>query len=351
MKKLTVLSVAYTLAPCTPDTAGGAEQVMAALDAAIVAAGHRSIMVACQGSRSAGSLEAVPVPDPDRGFDEAARAAATAGFRDAIRRVLARESVDLIHMHGFDFHAILPPPGVPVLVTLHMPLDWYPPEALHPTRPDTWLHGVSAAQMHGRSLPRGLPPIANGVDLQALGGIAHAKRGFALNLARICPEKAPHLAIEAARLADQTLLIGGAVFPYPAHQDYLNREVLPRLDARRRWLGPLDFPRKRRLLSAARCLLLPSLAPETGSLVAMEAAACGTPVIAFPHGALPDLIEDGRSGFLVRDTEEMAAAMARIYELSPAECRRVAHERFSHRRMVADYLQRYAMLAGLAAAA
>ena len=85
---------------------------------------------------------------------------------------------------------------------------------------------------------------------------------------------------------------------------------MPRLDRRRRFLGPLGFARKRRLLAAARCLLVPSLARETASLVAMEALACGTPVIAFPNGALAEVVEDGRTGFLVENTREMAAAIA-----------------------------------------
>ncbi|NHV87620.1 glycosyltransferase, partial [Escherichia coli] len=82
------------------------------------------------------------------------------------------------------------------------------------------------------------------------------------------------------------LLVAGALYPYPAHVDYFEREVRPLLDATRRFVGPVGFARKRRLLSAARCLLVPSLAAETSSLVAREAAACGTPVVAFPSGAL-----------------------------------------------------------------
>ena len=98
----------------------------------------------------------------------------------------------------------------------------------------------------------------------------HARRGFALTLGRICPEKGQHLALDAAHAAGLPLLLGGAVFPYPAHQAYFTASIAPRLDRLRRWLGPLPFARKRRLLSAARCLLVPSTADETASLVAFD---------------------------------------------------------------------------------
>ncbi len=263
--------------------------------------------------------------------------------RDTIAGAVRDGSVDLIHLHGIDFADYLPPPGPPCLVTLHLPPGWYPPHALRPERPDTWLHGVSATQH--RACPDGdrlLPPIPNGVPVEALSAHRHARRGFALTLGRICPEKAQHLALDAAHAAGLPLLLGGAVFPYAAHQSYFADCIAPRLDRRRRWLGPLPFPRKRRLLSAARCLLVPSTVEETASLVAMEAMACGTPVIAFPHGALTDVVEPGRTGFLVRDVAGMAAAMHRAAEIDPALCRRTARRRFSLRHMTDAYLARYA---------
>jgi len=345
---LTVLSVAYPLAPVGPDAVGGAEQVLGHLDHALVAAGHRSIVVAQEGSQVAGTLVAV---EPERGaLDEAARERAWARHRAAIAKVLARWPVDLVHLHGIDFPAYLPG-GVPVLATLHLPPSWYPRDALQRSRPDVWLNCVSRAQ-HEACPPsdRLLPPIENGVPTRALQA-RHAKRRFAMVLGRICPEKGVHLAIEAARKADFALLIAGEVFPYQAHERYFREEVRPRLDARRRLIGPIGFARKRRLLTAARCLLVPSLAPETSSLVAREALACGTPVVAFPRGALPDTIEHGRTGFLVPDVDGMAQAIEASRHLSPALCREVAEQRFSLERMAAAYLARYHALARAPAAA
>ncbi|MBV8912828.1 MAG: glycosyltransferase, partial [Acetobacteraceae bacterium] len=177
------------------------------------------------------------------------------------------------------------------------------------------------------------------------------KSRYAVMLSRVCPEKGLHLALEAAHLAGSKLLIGGEIFAYPSHQEYFTNEVKPLLDRQRRYLGPLGFHQKRRILAAARCLLIPSLVHETSSLVAMEAASCGTPVIAFSNGALPEVVEHGRTGFIVEDANEMAAALERVDEIDLEVCRQVARERFTLERMTSAYIARYQALAGALATA
>jgi glycosyltransferase involved in cell wall biosynthesis len=263
-------------------------------------------------------------------------------FRSKIAGILRTCDIDIIHCHGIDYHRYLPDAGPPVLATLHMPIEWYAPEALAPRRPGIWLHGVSAVQpIQG---PHVLPPIENGVSIESLAS-RHSKRRFALMLSRICAEKGVHLAIDAARKAHIPLLIGGQIFPYGPHLRYFEQEVQPRLDARRRFIGPVQFAKKRRLLTAAQCLLVPSVIPETSSLVAREALVCGTPVIGFPHGALPDLIEQGRTGFLVNNVDEMADAIQDCRGLDPEVCREIGQERFSEGQMTEQYLARYQLLA------
>ncbi len=341
---LTILSVAYPLARVSPDSTGGSEQILSALDRALVAAGHRSVVIAPEGSRVAADLVAIPWPGGL--LDDAAKERAQAANRDAIAAVLARCPVDLIHLHGIDFHRYLPSPGSPVLATLHLPPDWYPPEALHPARPRTFLNCVSRSQhMACPSSPSLVGPIENGVPLARLGTSRHAKRDFAVFLGRICPEKGVHLALQAAHRANASLIVAGELYDYAAHRSYFDAEVLPLLDGRRRYIGPVGFGRKRRLLAAARCLLVPSLAAETSSLVAREAAACGTAVIAFPSGALVDAVEEGRSGFLVPDVETMAEAILRVDAIDAEACRALARERFDDRVMTARYLALYAELA------
>src|SRR4051812_13419927 len=122
--RLTVLSIGYPLAPIGPDAAGGSEQILAQLDARLVRDGHTSVVIACQGSRATGRLIEIPLDASQ--LDDQVRAAAQPIYRAAIRDAMARWNFDAIHMHSLDFHQYLPPEGPPVLVTLHLPPDWYP---------------------------------------------------------------------------------------------------------------------------------------------------------------------------------------------------------------------------------
>lgn len=343
---LTVLSVAYPFAPVGPDAAGGAEQVLGQLDAALVKGGHGSIVVANAASKVRGTL--VPTKTLPGPITHEQRHSAWAEHRRNLLRALAEYHVDVVHMHGIDFHHYLPLPGpAPVLATLHLPPSWYGAEAFE-RRPGVHLHCVSASQR--RACPPGtqlLPDIENGVPVRALACRCR-KRRFALALGRICPEKNLHVALDAGRRAGVPVLLGGHVFAYETHERYFREQVAPRLDRERRFIGPLAFGRKRRLLAAARCVLLPTLAPETSSLVAMEALACGTPVVAFPSGALADIVEHGVTGFHVRDEREMADAIEACGRIDPERCRAAARERFPAESMLEKYFDVYRRLTATA---
>jgi glycosyltransferase involved in cell wall biosynthesis len=311
------------------------------LDRALVAARHTSLVVAPEGSLVAGSLIATAklpahINDRERGTIERRQ-------RAVIEQALREYRIDVIHAHGLDFAEHLPETKIPTLITLHLPAEFYPATALA-VRPNIWLNCVSAAQQHRfPPLPNMLAPIPNGVPVESLRA-RHARRDFALALGRICPEKGLHLALDAARLAGTPLLIAGQVFPYEAHERYFSEEIEPRLGPAARFLGPIGFARKRRLLTAARVLLVPSLVAETSSLVAMEALACGCPVVAFPAGALPDLVEPGITGFLVSTIEEMAEAIPLCDAIDRERCRETARQRFSLDAMIDSYFRLYRRL-------
>ena len=336
---LTVFNVAYPLAPVSEATAGGAEQILLTLDRGLIQHGHRSLVLAAAGSRCHGLL--LPVEIPSGNLDEQAKQEARRQFRLALAQALERHSVDIIHMHGIDFHEYLPDCDLPIVISLHLPLSWYARRALTNVRENISLVCVSHSQ--ARTAPAAVQitrVIPNGVDLDRFH-VARRKGDYVLYMGRICPEKGLHLAIDAAERAGATLLIAGTVFDYPEHRDYFERMIRPRLGHNAVFIGAVGGRRKAYLLAGAKCLLIPSQARETSSLIAMEAIASGAPVIAWRSGALPEIVTEGRTGFLVSSVQDMAQAIANISNLGAATCRRKAERRFSSERLISSYLDLY----------
>ena len=151
--KLVVLNVAYPFEPVHPGALGKAEQILSGLDSALARSGHESFVMACEGSVTEGILLATP--KPSQILDEAERHRIHEQYRFTLQSFVEKWPIDLIHMHGGDFYEYLPAPGVPVLVTLHLPLDRYPEKIFHLDRPQTFLQCISGSQ---RSV---CPPCAN----------------------------------------------------------------------------------------------------------------------------------------------------------------------------------------------
>lgn len=339
---LTVLSVAYPLAKVSDATAGGAEQVLLALDRMLVEQGHRSLVVAAEGSRCNGLL--IPVAVPEGVLDEAAKSEAQWRFRQTLRHAMEHYAVDVVHMHGIDFDQYLPEWNGPPIVTLHLPLDWYRNSAFSKQNVDF----ICVSRSQAETAPSELHVsqiIPNGVDLDEFRP-SKRQGDYVLVLGRLCPEKGTHLAIEAARKSGDEVLIAGTVFEYPDHRAYFEQRVRPKLGGKIRFLGSVGAKRKIALLAGAKCLLIPSLARETSSLVAIEAMSCGTPVIAWRSGALEEIIAHGRTGFLVSSVDEMAAALSNFGRIDRRECRREAERRFSNMPMLSAYLNLYAQVVG-----
>ena len=334
-----VLNVAYPLTPVSINSAGGSEQILTRLDQALVQAGHQSLVIAAAGSQLQGELIEGPPAPPC--LTPEVRERARRDHKRLIHQTLERFEVDLVHMHSLDFHHYLPERRVPVLATLHLPPDWYPEQIFRFQRPAFYLNCVSESE-HA-TCPKSmrlLPCIPNGVAVDQFQWQSE-KRSFVLALGRICPEKGFHFALQAAHAAGVELVLAGELFPYAEHKAYFRQQIEPLLDERRRFLGPVGFEQKRELLARARCLLIPSTVAETSSLVAMEAMASGTPVVAFRSGALPEIVEDGVTGFLVSDAQAMAEAIHKTNRLQPHDCRQAASKRFSDRVMADRYVSLY----------
>lgn len=333
-----VLSVGFPFAPVREDCAGGAEQVLLHLHRALRARGHRSEVLAPVSSSIGGGL--IPVPDAPSEIDEESRLRQHRAVREALDAALSRGRYDLLHFHGLDCDTYMPDRSpAPVLVTLHLPVDCYAPALLR--RRDLWLNAVSAHQSRTLRSDRLLGVVGNGVDLE-LYRPANARSKDFLYLGRICPEKGLHLAIDAVREAGGRLRVAGTVYGYPEHRRYWREHISERIGPDVDFLGPVGGRDKVELIATSRAVIVPSLVEETSSLVAMEALACGVPVVALRRGALVEIVEQGRTGWVVDRAEELGPALSRLGAIRRSDCRQAAVRRFSIDRMVDGYLMIYA---------
>jgi glycosyltransferase involved in cell wall biosynthesis len=162
-------------------------------------------------------------------------------------------------------------------------------------------------------------------------------------LGRIAPEKRVDIAIRAAEHSGVRLKIAAKVDR--ADRDYYEEEIRPLLNSPYvEYIGEIGDGEKSDFLSGAIALLVPIDWPEPFGLVIIEAMACGTPVIAFNRGSVPELVEDGLTGFIVEDEVGMIGAVDRLAHLSRRTIRRRFEERFTARRMALDYLAVYRSL-------
>jgi len=184
--------------------------------------------------------------------------------------------------------------------------------------------------------------IHHGIDL-ALFDYEPSPDDYLLFFGRIHPDKGTREAIDIARTSGKKLIMAGII----QDQAYFDREIAPYIDNDAvRYVGSAGPAERRRLLGNALALLHPIRFNEPFGLSVVESMACGTPVIAFDRGSMPELIEHGGSGFLVHTVEEAAAAVGRIEEIDRAECRRHVERHFTAERMVDEYITVYRLIVG-----
>lgn len=344
--RLRILYVAYPMLPVSESSCGGAEQMLWALEAEIARRGHATAVAATDGSRVSGELLATgSVPEEFDRFDvrEAEHERVVLNF---LKECHAHgRGLDLVHDKGGNFWRRAAEVDLPVLATLHLPRSFYPERAFAAAPANLFFNCVSASQARTfADVPQVLGVVPNGIRMEYFPPPVRERDRYLLWVGRICPEKGTHLAIDVALSAGMPLIIAGDVYPFTYHQNYFEHNVRPYLQGRRpeiHYVGAPRFTAKLKLLRHAAAVLVTTLAEETSSLIAMEAMACGTPVVAFRRGALPEVVEHGATGFLVDSTEEMAAAVHRVSEIDTTFCRRLVERKFSAARMAADYLSLY----------
>lgn len=256
---------------------------------------------------------------------------------------LQRQPVDLLHSHlesAAGFWQALTPPW-PLVITLHTPITEIKREYLLQF-PEVALVAVSEFQRQRLAGHPQVHLIHHGLEVEAYR-CQTVKDDYLLFLGRIYPEKGLHTAIRLAQASGHRLVCAGPVFA--PDRPYFETEIAPHLDGRQIiYVGPADFSRKQDLLGRAKALLLPLEVDEAFGLVMLEAMACGTPVIAPPRGAVPEVLVPGRTGFLAHSWEEFLAALTMVGELDPRVCRQHVVENFSWESMVDKYVALYRAL-------
>ena len=270
-------------------------------------------------------------------------------IRHVIHAYEAVSECDVVHDHSMigPFHAEHYP-DLPVATTIHGPFN----EEL------TDLYGAMAERVpiiaisHAQRRDAPEIPIArvihHGIEASQFpvgDGAGDEDGPYVVFLGRMADDKGAHRAIQVARAAGIRVLMA-AKMREPLEMQYFADKVEPLLGPDAVYLGEVSHERKLELLAGASALLFPIRWNEPFGMVMIEAMACGTPVLAFPEGAAPEVVDHGRTGFLCDDEDAMVEAIGRLGELKRADCRMAVEGYFSTTRMVAEHVELFESMAG-----
>jgi glycosyltransferase involved in cell wall biosynthesis len=324
--------------PVPPTGYGGIEWVVSLLADGLVDAGHDVTLFASGDSRTKAELAAVWDPAPSEWIGRTYWE-----LRHALGALERAGDFDVINDHtgalGLTLGGLV---TTPVVHTVHGPLDGDPGalyEQIVSVVPQARLISISMNQRRPKPNLPWIGNCPNALDFSVYP--FRPERGdYLLFLGRMSFEKGCHRAVAVAMEAGLPLKIAGKLRE-PLEQKYFDEFVAPHLSDQIEYLGEVNHGEKVELLQHARATLFPIEWEEPFGLVMIESMACGTPVIATRHGAVPEVIEHGRSGIIVEDYRIMAAAVDEADRLDPGEIRRYAEQNFRAERMVADYVRAY----------
>lgn len=327
-----------------PEGYGGIERVVYLLGQGLVELGHDVTVFGRRGRNSKLKTIDLVRGDWSSRLQSPEQSLLWLTYLTRVYRALHDYSFDVIHDHnealGVAF-AAQACPGVPRLTTLHGEIDSGLVSLMKELDGEMGLVAISQAQQRTAPGVRWSGMVHNAVETHAAVADPAAKGDYIIQLARINPDKGQHLAIEAARRLRRPLILAGKLDANAASRRYFREKIQRHLGRRVTWHRDLRGRAKWQLLAGARAMLFPLRWEEPFGLAMAEAMVVGTPVIAFPRGAVPELIEEGVTGFIARNVNEMVEAFGRIDEIDPVECARRSRERFSASVMATRYEQLY----------
>ena len=344
-----IAQVAPLMESVPPKLYGGTERIVAYLTDELVSLGHDVTLFASGDSVTKARLESV-WPRALR-LDETIRdylAPHIVMLETIARRA---ETFDVVHVHvDYLAYPILQRTVVPFLATLHGRLDVRELQSLYAMFCDVPVVSISDSQRAPLPQPNYVGTIYHGIPERLLH-LGSGTGGYLVFLGRISPEKAPDAAIRIAAKAGMKLKIAAKVDK--VDEAYFVEHIEPLLkEPHVEYIGEISDDEKSEFLGNAAGLLFPIAWREPFGLAMIEAMACGTPVIASNFGSVPEIIDDGLTGFIVESEEQAVAAVRRLGSLDRTAIRRAFENRFTARRMAKDYVGLYRqMIARKAAAA
>jgi glycosyltransferase involved in cell wall biosynthesis len=324
-----------------PKLYGGTERIVAYIADELAEMGHEVTLFASGDSVTKARLE----PGCPRALrlDETARDPIAPHFVMLQRLAQRAHEFDIVHLHvdylGYPF---LQPTGVPFVTTLHGRLDLAELQPLYALFRDVPVVSISDSQRSPLPHANYVATIHHGLPERLLTP-GSGSGGYLAFIGRISPEKAPDAAIRIAAEAGMELKIAAKVDK--VDREYFTEHIVPLLSFPHvEYVGEINDAEKNEFLGNAAGLIFPIAWSEPFGLAMIEAMACGTPVIALRRGSVPEVIDEGITGFIVEDEAAAAAAARRLHRLDRARVRQVFETRFTARRMTEDYIQVYRRL-------
>lgn len=340
MKKLKIAQVAPLWFSVPPEKYGGSERIISFLTEGLVKKGHEVTLFASGDSKTKAKLVSLTekgiislgVPWEDYWWNLLNHSAALEKAND----------FDIIHCHwgimGASFQKLTKTPVVHTLHNIPGPdnfrwkiFDYYKDE----------LNLVFISKSEKRNTPlkfKNSWVIYNAIDTSQYRFNPSPEDHF-IWIARVCQIKGPKEAIEIAKKAGVKLLLAGQI--QPPHQEFFEKEIKPELNSQIQYLGELSQEKLSDFYGKARASLYPINWEEPFGLVMAESMACGTPVIVFDRGVAREVVEDGKTGFIVNTVDEGVRALKKIDQIKRRDCRKRVEENFSKERMVNDYEKVY----------
>jgi glycosyltransferase involved in cell wall biosynthesis len=326
-----------------PKLYGGTERVVYSLTEELVAMGHDVTLFASGDSVTSATL--APMRDQALRLDPSVKDWMAIYYRMIELIYRRKDEFDVIHFHIDYFPlSLFGRQKVPFLTTLHGRLDIQEFVDVYSTFPDAPFVSISDSQRRPVPNLNWVRTVLHGMPAELLTP-RPVKQEYAAFLGRISPEKGVDRAIRIAGKGGLKLRIAAKVDN--ADKEYYDTLIKPLIQGNPdvEFIGEINDSQKPGFLSGAHALIFPINWPEPFGLVMIEAMACGTPVIAFNHGSVPEVIDDGLTGFIVDDIGQAVNAVSRLHTLDRTRVRATFDRRFTARRMAEDYVDLYRELA------